>query len=97
MTIKLVCTDLHQLQRQMKNRPNNGLIDYALQEKCNTRNLTRPPLINEHPVDITGLSADEVLEKALEILNTAQPLTEYDYVKPGKEQFYSWVFANGLR
>ena len=38
ITIKLVSSDLYQIQEQMKNRPNNGLIDYELQEKMNEKN-----------------------------------------------------------
>lgn len=97
LTLKLVCSDLKQIQEQMRNRPNHGLIDYELQEKCNAKNLNRPPLVNEHTIDVAGCSADAVLQKALSILESVEPLTEYDYVKPEKELFYSWVFANGLR
>ena len=97
LTIKLVCSDLRQLQMQMKNRPQGGLIDYELQEKCNAKNLSRPPLINEHTIDIAGLSTEEVLKKAAAILETTDPLLDYEYEKPPKELFYSWVFANGLR
>ena len=97
LTIKLVCSDLQQLREQMKNRPNNGLIDYELQEKCNAKNLGRQPLVNEHTIDIAGLSTEEVLKKAAAILETTEPLLDYEYEKPSKELFYSWVFANGLR
>ena len=97
LTIKLVCSDLTQLREQMKNRPNNGLIDFELQEKCNARNLSRKPLINEHEIDVAGLCAEEVLKHALSIIESVEPLTDYEYTKPEKEQFYSWVFANGLR
>lgn len=81
----------------MRDRPNNGLIDYELQEKCNQKNLERPALINEHTIDVAGLTAVQVLERALEILSSEEPLLDYSYTKPPKEQFYSWVFANGLR
>lgn len=97
LTIKLVCSDLAQIREQMKNRPNNGLIDFELQEKCNARNLSRKPLINEHEIDVAGLCAEEVLKRALSIIESVEPLTDYEYTKPEKEQFYSWVFANGLR
>ena len=57
----------------------------------------RAPLINEHTIDVAGLTEYDVLTKALEILSSKEPLTEYEYTRPPKEQFYSWVFANGLR
>lgn len=97
ITIKLVCRELDQIQEQMKNRPNNGLIDYELQRKMNEKNLARKPLINEVELDITGKSVSEVLEEAIHIIENTQSMTEYEYEKPEKEQFYSWVFANGLR
>jgi hypothetical protein len=97
LTLKLVCSDLEQICLQMRDRPDNGLIDYELQEKCNAKNLSRPPLINEHTIDVAGLSPQQVLEKALQIIREKEPLTEYEYEKPPKELFYSWVFANGLR
>ena len=37
ITIKLVSSDLEQIREQMKNRPNNGLIDYELQQKTNDK------------------------------------------------------------
>lgn len=97
ITLKLVCSNLEQIQNQMKNRPNGGLIDYELQKKCNEKVMGRPLLPNEHVIDITGKSEQQVLEDALQILQNAPSLIEYDYTKPEKELFYSWVFSNGLR
>ena len=97
LTLKLVCSDLHQIQIQMKNRPNHGLIDFELQEKCNSKNLNRQPLVNEHTIDIAGLSEKAVLHAALEIVNSKDPLIDYEYTKPPKDLFYSWVISNGLR
>ncbi len=97
LTLKLVCTDPEQIRCQMRDRPNNGLIDYELQEKCNQKNLARPALVNEHIIDVAGLTPEQVLERALSILGGSEPLTEYEYEKPPRDMFYSWVFANGLR
>lgn len=97
ITIKLVSSDLVQIREQMKNRPNNGLIDYELQQKTNDKNLKRDPLVNEVEIDVSGKSIEEVLNEAIEIIDTTEPLLDYEYVKPSKELFYSWVFANGLR
>ncbi len=97
LTMKLVCRDLSQLRRQMENRPRPGLIDYELQEKLNQKNLNRPELVNEHTIDVTGLGEDEVTEKAMEVIASCEPLIDYEYQKPPKEWFYSWVFAHGLR
>lgn len=97
ITIKLVCSDLNQIRKQMKNRPNNGLIDYELQENMNEKNINRDPLVNEVEIDVAGKSIEEVLEQAINIIETTPSCFDYEYVKPPKEMFYSWVFANGLR
>lgn len=97
ITIKLVSTDLEQIREQMKNRPNNGLIDYELQQKMNEKNLKRGTLVNEVEINVAGKTAEQVLEEAIKIIDTRESLLDYEYVKPSKELFYSWVFANGLR
>ena len=97
ITLKLVCSNLEQIQNQMKNRPNGGLIDYELQKKCNEKVMGRPLLPNEHVIDITGKTEQQVLDDALRILQNTPSLIKYDYIKPEKELFYSWVFSNGLR
>lgn len=97
ITIKLICSDLHQIQEQMRTRPNNGLIDFELQQKMNEKNIKRNPLINETEIDVAGKSAGEVLEQAINIIETTPSCFDYEYEKPPKEMFYSWVFANGLR
>lgn len=97
ITLKLVSTDAAQIREQMKNRPNNGLIDYELQQKMNEKNLQRKPLVNEAEIDVAGKTIEEVLNEAIEIIETRESLLDYEYVKPPKELFYSWVFANGLR
>ena len=97
ITIKLVSTDLEQIHEQMKNRPNNGLIDYGLQQKMNEKNLKRGTLVNEVELNVAGKTAEQVLEEAIKIIDTRESLLDYEYVKPPKELFYSWVFANGLR
>ena len=97
ITIKLVCSDLKQIQEQMQNRPNHGLIDYELQKKMNEKNIQRSPLINEIEIDIAGKSIREVLEQAIKIIETTPSQLDYKYIKPPKEMFYSWVLANGLR
>lgn len=97
ITIKLICNDFDQIREQMKNRPNNGLIDYELQEKMNRKNIKRDPLINEVEIDVAGKSITDVLEEAVNIIDNTPSLLDYEYTKPPKEMFYSWVFANGLR
>ncbi len=97
ITIKLICSDLRQIQEQMRNRPNNGLVDFELQEKMNEKNRKRKPLINEVEIDVAGQSVEEVREQAINVIETTPSRLDYEYIKPPKEMFYSWVFANGLR
>lgn len=97
ITIKLICSDLRQIQEQMRNRPNNGLVDFELQEKMNEKNRKRKPLINEVEIDVAGKSVEEVREQAINVIETTPSRLDYEYIKPPKEMFYSWVFANGLR
>ena len=97
ITIKLICSDIKQLKLQMKNRPNGGLIDYELQEKANNKIMNRDLLVNEIELDITRLSTEEVLHKAIRIIDNISIIEDYDYKKPNKDKFYSWVFENKLR
>lgn len=97
VTLKLVCSDVEQLKKQMHDRPEGGLIDYELQKKSNEKISARKPLVNEYVLDVTGLDISRVVEEAVHIIESAVPLTEYEYVKPEKNLFYSWVFSNGLR
>ena len=97
ITIKLICSDLHQIREQMRNRPNHGLIDFELQEKMNEKNLRRAPLVNEVEIDVAGKSIEEVLRQTIHVIENTSARLDYEYTKPPKELFYSWVFANGLR
>lgn len=74
----------------MKNRPNNGLVDFELQEKMNEKNRKRNPLINEVEIDVAGKSIEKVLEQAINIIETTSSRNDYEYTKPPKELFYSW-------
>ena len=63
----------------------------------NEKNIQRSPLVNEIEIDIAGKSIREVLEQAIKIIETTPSQLDYEYIKPPKEMFYSWVLANGLR
>ena len=96
ITIKLVCSDYRQNYEQMKNR-GNGLIYFELLEKMSQKIDARKCLVNEFELDIAGKTVEQVFIEALEIIEHKAIKMEYDYVKPKKELFYSWVFSNGLR
>lgn len=96
ITLKLVCSDYEQNCRQMKNR-GNGLIDLELLEKMTKKINHRPLLVNEFEIDVAGKSPEEVLQEAITLIDTAETRLDYAYEMPPKEQFYSWVWSNGLR
>lgn len=97
ITIKLISSDLRQIQEQMRNRPNNGLIDFELQKKMNEKNRKRKPLMNEIEIDVAGKSIGEILEQSINVIETTPSCLDYEYTKPPQNMFYSWVWANGLR
>lgn len=39
----------------------------------------------------------QILGQAIIIIETTPSCFDYEYTKPPKDRFYSWVFANGLR
>jgi len=96
ITIKLVCSDYNQNLRQMQNRE-NGLIDEGLLEEMTHKIITRKPLVNEFCIDIKGKTPEAVAHEAITIINQAETQKEYTYIKPEKEQFYSWVWSDNLR
>ena len=96
ITLKLVCSDYEQNYNQMKNRE-DGLIDFTVLEKSYNKINNRQLLVNEFCIDIAGKSQDTILSEAIDLIDNAKILFEYDYTKPPKESFYSWIHSNGLR
>ncbi len=96
ITLKLVCSDYQQNVNQMLNR-GDGLIDLDLLEKMSAKVNNRPLLINEFVIDVSGKDSNTVLTEAKQLIDSAQILLDYEYIKPPMEQFYSWVYSNGLR
>lgn len=96
ITLKLICSDYTQNYNQMKNR-GDGLIDFELLEKMTAKINHRPLLVNEVLIDVAGKSAEQVLKEAIDFIENMEPNIDYEYQKPNKEMFYSWIFGNGLR
>ncbi|MBD5130507.1 MAG: GNAT family N-acetyltransferase [Ruminococcaceae bacterium] len=93
--IRLICSDHEQNYRQMRDR-GEGLIDFELLEKLSKKINKRAPLVNEIIIDVAGKTPEEVFSVAVEMIG-AHKCCDYEYEKPPKDEFYSWVFANGLR
>jgi len=96
ITIKLISSDYSQNRRQMIER-GNGLIDLELLEKSTIKIINRELLPNEVLIDIANKTKEEVLLEAINIINSYNSKLEYDYNKPDKKQFYSWVKSDNLR
>ena len=96
ITIKLICSDYSQNLNQMLNR-GNGLIDEGLLEELTFKIMNREPLINEYCIDVKGKTPEDVAKEAISLIDSADTFSEYKYIKPPKEQFYSWVWGDGLR
>lgn len=94
--IRLICSDYGQNYRQMQNR-GEGLIDFELLEKSSEKINKRAPLVNEVIIDVAGKTPEKVFSIAREMIDAHKCRFDYEYEKPPKEQFYSWVYANGLR
>lgn len=94
--IRLICSDYEQNYRQMQNR-GEGLIDFELLEKSSEKINKRAPLVNEVIIDVAGKTLEEVFSIAVEMIDAHKSCFDYEYEKLSKEQFYSWVYANGLR
>lgn len=95
ITIKLICSNLDQHRKQMKERK-NGLIDFDLLEKSVKKIHKRCLLINEFQIDIANKTADEVFNEAVLLIDRQQTQQNYRYVKPPKSSFTSWVLADNL-
>ena len=81
---------------QMKHR-GDGLIDFELLENMTKKIGARPLLVNEFAIDVAGKSPEKVLNEAILLIDSAQTQLDYEYEMPPKEQFYTWVWSNGLR
>ncbi|WP_339320343.1 AAA family ATPase [Paenibacillus sp. FSL R10-2734] len=97
ITIKLICSNYEQNLNQMVNREAGGLVDTELLEKMYLKIPSRKLLINEYEIDVKDKTPKQVLQEAVELIDSGTTLLDYEYIKPEKEQFYSWVYSNGLR
>ena len=94
LILHLVC-DKEQNLKQMSNR-GKGLIDFSLleQDYKRTEKYPRSILPNEIIIDVTNKTADEVFETAMQKINNTKSLLDYEYKKPDKKSFGTWVKAD---
>lgn len=93
--LHLVCSNIEQNVEQMKNR-GKGLIDFNMlnDDYKRAQKYPRPLLPNEIRIDVTNKNADEVFEIAKVELTKTKSLLSYNYVKPDKKCFGTWVQAD---
>lgn len=97
ITLKLVSSDYRQNLEQMLSRGEGGLVDTKLLRESTEKIMNRPLLPGEALLDVAGKSPEEVLSEAIGLIDGFACPREYEYTEPGKEQFYSWVWSDGLR
>ena len=97
ITLKLVSSDYRQNLEQMLSRGEGGLVDTKLLRESTEKIINRPLLPGEALLDVAGKSPEEVLSEAIGLIDSFECPREYAYTEPGKEQFYSWVWSDGLR
>ena len=97
ITLKLVSSDYRQNLEQMLSRGEGGLVDTKLLRESTEKIMNRPLLPGEALLDVAGKSPEEVLSEAIGLIDSFECPREYEYTEPGKEQFYSWVWSDGLR
>ena len=95
LILHLVCDSIEQNLKQMLNR-GEGLIDEDMIEKDYKRKqkYPQPILPNEYEINVTNKTPEEVFEMAKEIIDSKKSKLNYDYVKPDKKCFATWVQAD---
>ncbi len=97
ITLKLISTNYDQNKNQMIERGEKGLVDLELLEVSTKKIMNRELLPNEVLIDVAGKTKEEVLNEAISIIDNYENKLNYEYEKPSKELFYSWVQSDGLR
>lgn len=96
--LRLVSSDPEQIKRQMIHRHNHEGGLYALEqiERSSEVIMNRRLLPNEVKIDVAGKSKEEVLKNAIEIIDTYQPLLDYEYKLDDEHNYLSWVQSRNL-
>lgn len=95
LILHLVCDNKEQNLKQMLNR-GEGLIDEKMIENDYKRKLKypQPQLPNEYNINVTNKTPDEVFDMAVKIIKTKKSKLDYNYNKPDKKCFGTWVKAD---
>ena len=69
--------------------------DYV--ERANSVIMGRRLLPNEVMIDVAGKTKEDVLVETIGIIDSFQPMKEYDYEPDDEHNYLSWVKSRGLR
>ena len=92
--LHLICKDKEQNKKQMVNR-GEGLIDLDLLNSQFALS-DRPKLPNEYVIDVTGKTKEMVFEEAVKVIDNSKSQLKYEYKKPHRKYFYTWVKADQI-
>ena len=97
--LRIVSSDTEQIRQQMISRHNNEGGLYALDyiERSNQVIMNRHLLPNEVKIDVAGKSKEDVLKSVVEIIDTFNPLVDYDYQLDDERNYLSWVQSRNLK
>lgn len=96
--LRLISSDTEQIRRQMIHRHENegGLFAPDNIERSNGRIMGRKLLPNEIMIDVAGKTKEAVLNEAISIIDSFDPLTEYDHTLDDEHNYMSWVQSRNL-
>lgn len=98
ITLKLVSSNADQIKEQMIHRHNNEGDLYAPDyvERLNYVIMNRKPLPNEVQIDVAEKTKEEVLNEAINIIDSFDPKTDYFYEFDDEHNYLSWVQSRQL-
>jgi len=96
--LRLFSSDPEQIRVQMIHRAKNegGLVALKGVSRLNALISERPLLPNEVRLDVAGKTREQILEEAVSVIASFEPLLDYDYLPDDMKNYHSWVKSRGL-
>ena len=91
--LRLISSDPQQILRQMEYRRDHegGLYAPDNVEKSNAVISRRPLLPNEVKLDVAGKTPETIFNEAKQIIDSFEPMLDYEYELPPETDYLSWV------
>lgn len=98
ITLKLISSNTEQTKQQMQHRHENegGLYVPDYVDRSNYVIMNRKLLPNEVQLDIAGKTKEEVLKKAIDMIDHFKPMIDYEYELDDEHNYLSWVQSHQL-